>query len=329
MCVWGDGMSDVSLIILVLVFFAVMFVFQSIRVVPQGYQETVERFGRYTRTLAPGLHIIIPLADRIGARVSVMETVVDVPSQDVITRDNAAVTVDGVVFYQILDCARATYEVHNLEVAILNLTMTNIRTVMGSMDLDELLSNREVINSRLLRVLDEATGPWGTKLTRVEIKDIRPPEDLVGSMARQMKAEREKRASILEAEGVRQSMILEAEGRKESAVLTADGLRQSIVLEAEGRLESAKREAEARERLGAAEAKVTEILANSVKENGQSALNYLVAQKYIEAFGRLAESPNQKLVLMPMETSSMIGSLAGITELVKDSLSSQSDKTKK
>lgn len=293
-----------TIVALILLFVTIVIV-RSVRVIPQGYQDTVERFGRYTMTLNPGLHLIVPLVDQIGARVSMMENVLDVPSQDVITRDNAAVTVDGVVFYQILDAAKASYEVQNLKSAILNLTMTNIRTVMGSMDLDELLSNREVINARLLRVLDEATGPWGTKLTRVEIKDIRPPKDLIDSMGRQMKAERDKRACILESEGVRQSMILEAEGR----------------------MESAKRDAEARERLGEAEAKITMMLTEASNKGGKHALNYFVAQKYIEAFGKLAESPNQKIVLMPMEVSGLVGSLAGISSIVKEALGEEKNVT--
>lgn len=298
-----------------LVVVAVVFVFKAVIIVPQGYNYTVEHFGRYTKTLSPGLHIIMPLVECIGTRVSMMETVLDVPSQDVITKDNAAVTVDGVIFYQILDAARASYEVAELQHAILNLTMTNIRTVMGSMDLDELLSNRENINARLLIVVDEATGPWGTKLTRVEIKDIRPPQDLVTSMARQMKAERDKRA-----------LILEAEGDRAARVLSAEGVRQSMILEAEGRMESAKLDAEARECLGQAEARVTTLISTASQKGGGKALNYFVAQKYVEAFSKLAESPNQKLVLMPMEVSGLVGSLAGLAQLTKDSLTEEEAK---
>jgi regulator of protease activity HflC (stomatin/prohibitin superfamily) len=245
-----------------------------------------------------------------------IETVLDVPSQDVITRDNAAVTVDGVVFYQILDAARSAYEVANLKQAILNLTMTNIRTVMGSMDLDELLSHREAINAKLLVVVDEATGPWGTKVTRIEIKDIRPPKDLVDSMARQMKAERDKRALILEAEGERQAKILSAEG-----------VRQSMILEAEGRMESAKRDAEARERLGQAEAAVTQMVSASIQEGSAHALNYFVAQKYVEAFSKLASAPNQKVILLPMESTNLLSTLAGMAEIAKEAFS-PSAKTK-
>lgn len=310
-------MVEYSLVTIVLV--TLFILFRAIVIVPQGRKYTVERFGRYTRTLSPGLHIIVPVADAIGARVNIMETVLDVPSQDVITKDNAAVTVDGVVFFQILDASQSAYQVTNLRQAILNLAMTNIRTVMGSMDLDELLSNRESINARLLTVLDDATGPWGTKLTRVEIKDIRPPRDLVDAMARQMKAEREKRASILEAEGQRAAEILEAEGLRASQILKAEGLNQSMILEAEARKESAKRDAEARERLGQAEANVTALLTEATNNGGAQALNYFVAQKYVEAFKDMAHSPNQKVLMMPMEVSGVIGSIAGIAEIAKDS----------
>ena len=301
------GYSSMEIFTVVLLVLIIITIIKTVQIVPQGYNYTVERFGAYTKTLTPGLHIIMPIMDRVGARINVMEMVLDVPSQDVITKDNAAVTVDGVVFFQVLDAAKSAYEVHNLKLSILNLTTTNIRTVMGSMDLDELLSQRESINARLLTVVDEATGPWGTKITRIEIKDIRPPRDIVDSMARQMKAERDKRAAILEAEGKRQSQILSAEG-----------VKQSMVLEAEGRMESAQRDAEARERLGLAEANVTEMVAKSAKSGGQPALNYFVAQKYVEAFSKLASSPNNKTVFMPMESSSLIGSLGGLAELAKE-----------
>jgi regulator of protease activity HflC (stomatin/prohibitin superfamily) len=306
-------------IVLLAFIIAIIFIFKAVTIVPQGYEYTVERFGRYTHTLSPGLHVIIPMVDAVGAKVNMMETVLDVPSQDVITKDNAAVTVDGVLFFQILDAARSAYEVANLKMAILNLTMTNIRTVMGSMDLDELLSNRENINARLLAVVDEATGPWGVKLTRVEIKDIRPPRDLVDSMARQMKAEREKRASILEAEGERAARILAAEGERAARILAAEGVNQSMILEAEARKESAKRDAEARELLADAEAKATRVVSDASRDGGAQALNYFVAQKYIEAFRDLAKSPNQKVLMMPMEISGVISSIAGIAELAKDS----------
>ncbi|AIK95774.1 SPFH domain-containing protein [Candidatus Odyssella acanthamoebae] len=316
-------MTEYTLLALAIV--VIFFISRGARIVPQGYEFTIERFGRYTHTLTPGFHLIIPLIDRVGAKVNMMESVMDVPTQDVITKDNAAVAVDGIVFYQVLDAAKSAYEVARLEHAILNLTMTNIRTVMGSMDLDELLSNREVINARLLQVIDEATHSWGTKVTRVEIKDIRPPRDLIDSMARQMKAEREKRAMILEAEGERQSAILAAEGDRQAKILKAEGLKQSMILEAEARKESAQRDAEARERLAQAEAFATAEVSRAVKEGSTQAINYFVAQKYVEAFKALAESNNQKLVLMPMETSSLVGTISGIAEIVKDSIGSQSE----
>ncbi|MGV8948576.1 MAG: SPFH domain-containing protein [Candidatus Paracaedibacter sp.] len=300
---------------------AILVVARSVRTVSQGYEYTVERFGRYTRTLSPGLHLIVPMVDRIGAKINMMEAVFDVPSQDVITKDNAAVTVDGIVFYQVLDAAKAAYEVANLANAILNLTMTNIRTVMGSMDLDELLSHREVINARLLAVVDEATSPWGTKVTRIEIKDIKPPRDLIDSMGRQMKAEREKRALILEAEGERQASILAAEGDRQSRILKGEGVKQSMILEAEGRRESAQRDAEARERLAEAEAKATTDVSVAINAGSVQAINYFVAQKYVEALHAFANSPNQKLLLMPMEVSSVIGSIAGIAEVAKEAFS--------
>jgi regulator of protease activity HflC (stomatin/prohibitin superfamily) len=287
----------------------ILIVIKSVQVVSQGYEYTVERFGRYTHTLRPGLHTIIPFVDRIGAKVNMMESVLDVPSQDVITQDNAAVTVDGVVFYQIMDASKSAYEVRNLSNAVINLTMTNIRTVMGSMDLDELLSKREIINARLLNVVDEATNPWGVKITRIEIKDIQPPRDLVNAMGRQMKAEREKRAQILDAQGDRESEILRAEGEKRAAIL-----------EAEGRLEAASRDAEARERLAQAEANATESVSNAISNGNIQAINYFVAQKYIEALQGIATSNNQKLLLMPLEASNIMGSIAGIAEIAKDVL---------
>ena len=308
---------------------AVIFLFKAVKVIPQGFEYTVERFGRYVQTLTPGLHLILPFVDRIGARVNMMELVFDVPSQDVITKDNAVVTVDGVIFYQILDAAKSAYEVANLKNAIMNLTMTNIRTVMGSMVLDELLSLRETINARLLVVVDEATSPWGTKVTRIEIKDIKPPRDLIDSMARQMKAEREKRALILESEGERQSAILEAEGERQARINRAEGLKQSMILEAEGRNESAQRDAEARERLAQAEAKATLVVSEAIGKGNTQALNYFIAQKYVEALQEFAKSPNQKMIMMPSETSSLIGTIAGIAELTKDTLQSSSSPTPK
>ena len=303
------GFSTFALVILAL---AVVTVIMGVKIVSQGHEWTVERFGRYRKTLPPGLNLIIPYIDRIGHKLNMMETVFDIQSQEVITRDNAMVRADGVVFYQILDAARAAYEVNDLGRAINNLTMTNIRTVMGSMDLDELLSQRDKINAQLLVVVDAATSPWGVKVTRIEIKDIQPPQDLIDSMARQMKAEREKRAVILDAEGLRQSEILKAEGEK-----------QAVVLEAEGRREAAFRDAEAREREAEAEAKATLVVSDAIARGDINAVNYFVAQKYVDALQHIGSAPNQKLVLMPLEASSVIGSIAGIAELAKEALGNQ------
>jgi len=280
--------------------------FKGVRRVPQGYEYTVERFGKYTHTLTPGLALLIPFVYGVGRKMNMMEQVVDVPSQEVITKDNAVVKVDGVVFFQVLDAAKAAYEVAQLEVAILNLVMTNIRTVLGSMDLDESLSKRDVINAQLLKVVDEATHPWGLKVNRIEIKDITPPRDLIDSMARQMKAEREKRANILEAEGFRQA-----------AILKADGEKQATVLEAEGRREAAFRDAEARERSAEAEAKATMMVSQAIAKGDLQAINYFVADKYVQALKALASAPNQKVMILPMETSGILGSLAGIGEIAK------------
>jgi regulator of protease activity HflC (stomatin/prohibitin superfamily) len=301
-----SGFSTFAVVILAL---AVVTVIMGVKVVSQGNEWTVERFGRYRKTLRPGLNLIVPYIDRIGHKLNMMETVFDIQSQEVITRDNAMVRADGVVFYQVLDAAKAAYEVNDLGRAINNLTMTNIRTVMGSMDLDELLSQRDKINAQLLIVVDAATSPWGVKVTRIEIKDIQPPQDLIESMARQMKAEREKRAVILDAEGLRQSEILKAEGEK-----------RAVVLEAEGRREAAFRDAEAREREAQAEAKATTMVSEAIARGDIQAVNYFVAQKYVQALQHIGSAPNQKLVLMPLEAASVIGSIAGIGELAKEAL---------
>ncbi len=303
-------MSGILALILVIVI--VTAIARTIRIVPQGYEWTKETFGRYTSTMEPGLHILMPLYQAVGRKMNMMEQVLDVPSQDVITKDNAVVRVDGVVFYQVLDAAKAAYEVSNLNQAILNLIMTNIRTVLGSMDLDESLSKRDEINARLLKVVDEATHPWGLKCNRIEIKDIQPPQNLIDSMARQMKAEREKRANILEAEGFRQAAILKAEGEKQAAILSAEGKR-----------EAAFREAEARERLAQAEAKATEMVSAAIRAGDINAINYFVATKYVDALKAMVGAPNQKIMLLPMEATGILGSLAGIVELAKSSIEQQ------
>ncbi len=310
-------MSGLNITVIVLLALAVMILIAGIKQVPQGYNYTVERFGRYTRTLYPGLNLIVPFIDMIGSKMNMMEQVLDVPRQEVITKDNASVEADGVVFYQVLEAARAAYEVRGLENAILNITMTNIRSVMGSMDLDELLSKRDVINERLLRVVDEAASPWGVKMTRIEIKNIDPPADLVAAMGRQMKAEREKRANVLEAEGFRQAAILKAEGEKQSQILKAEGER-----------EAAFREAEARERMAEAEAKATEVVSNAIAGGDGQAINYFVAQKYIEALGDIASAKNQKVIMIPLEASAMIGSIGGIGELSRELFGKGGDSSK-
>ncbi len=306
-----EGFGVFLLVLLVLV---VIGIFKAITTVPQGFEFTVERFGRYIKTLGPGLGIIVPFIDRIGSKMNMMEQVLEVPSQEVITRDNAMVQVDGVAFYQVLDAARASYEVNQIENAILNLTMTNIRTVMGSMDLDSLLSQRDEINHAILGVVDQATTPWGVKMTRIEIKDINPPRDLVDSMARQMKAERDKRAAILEAQGARESAILKAEGEK-----------QAIMLDAEGRREAAFRDAEARERSAEAEANATRMVSEAIAAGDVQAINYFVANNYIKALESLAKSPNQKVLMLPVEAANVIGSIGGIAEIAREAFGGDND----
>lgn len=299
-------MTTVAIILIVLLLFIII---KSIVIVQQGYEYTVENFGRYTRTLEPGMHFLMPIVEQVGAKLSKMEQVIDVPSQEVITKDNAMVRVDGVLFYQIQDAVNAAYQVGDLQLAILNLIMTNIRTVIGSMEIDELLSQRDTINHKLLQVVDEATIPWGVKITRVEIKDITPPRDLIDSMARQMKAEREKRANILDAEGYRQAEILKAEGEKQSAIL-----------EAEGKREAAFREAEARERTAEAEANATKMVSDAIATGNIQAINYFLGQKYIEALQGIVTAPNQKLLMLPVDATNVMGSVAGIAEIAKEVL---------
>jgi len=284
--------------------FAAVLIWMTVKSVPQGEEWTVERFGRYTRTLRPGLRFLVPLMDRVGAKINMMETVLDIESQEVITRDNAMVRADAVAFYQVIDAAKAAYEVRNLERALSNLSQTNIRSVIGAMDLDESLSNRDVINSKLLTVIDQASNPWGVKVTRVEIKDLAPPKDITEAMGRQMKAERDRRAEILMAEG-----------QKQSAILKAEGLRESQIREAEGRREAAFLDAEGRERAAEAEAKATRMVSEAIAAGDVQAVNYFVAQKYTEALRDVAASPNSKTVMVPLEASSLLGSIQGIREL--------------
>ncbi len=299
-------MLGINIFVVVLILLVVLTIFAGVKTVTQGYNWTVERFGKYTRSLKPGLNLIVPFFDRIGRKVNMMEQVIDIPSQDVITKDNATVRVDGVAFFQVFDAAKASYEVSELSQSIITLTMTNIRSVMGGMDLDMVLSHRDEINEKLLVVVDAAVAPWGVKVNRIEIRDIAPPADLVQAMGRQMKAEREKRAEILQAEGQRQSAILRAEGEK-----------QSQILEAEGRREAAFRDAEGRERLAEAEAKATDMVSKAVASGDVAALNYFVAEKYMKALTELANSPNQKTLIMPVEVTGVLGSLAGIAEIAK------------
>jgi regulator of protease activity HflC (stomatin/prohibitin superfamily) len=306
-----------TIVAVIFAIFVIVTLMACIRQVPQGYHYTVERFRKYNRTLMPGLGLVIPYIETVGHKVNVMEQVLDVPTQEVITRDNAAVTVDGVVFYQVLDAPRASYEVSNLHQALMNLVMTNIRTVMGSMELDQLLSNRDEINSKLLHIVDAAVSPWGIKTTRIEIKDIVPPRDLADAMARQMKAERDRRAAILEAEGMKQAAILKSEGNK-----------QSQILEAEGRREAAFRDAEARERGAQAEAEATRMVSEAIAKGSMGAVNYLVAEKYVKALDNLARSPNQKVLLLPTEMAGLGGVLAGIGEIAKSATGEQPSNTR-
>jgi regulator of protease activity HflC (stomatin/prohibitin superfamily) len=295
-----------SIVIIALLVLAAFVVLRSIRLVPQGYEYTVERFGRYTRTIRPGITILTPFVEGVGRKINMMEQVLDVPSQEVITKDNVGVKVDAIVFIQVMDAAAAAYRITNLANSITQLTMTNLRTVVGSMELDQVLAERDQINSRLLSVIDLATGPWGVKVARIEIKDLQPPPDITNAMARQMKAEREKRAVITEAEGEKQSQIARAEGSKQAAIL-----------EAEGRREAAFRDAEARERAAGAEAQATKVVSEAIEAGSVNAINYFIAQKYVDAFAKLASSPQQKTVIVPAEMSALVGSLAGVTELLK------------
>jgi regulator of protease activity HflC (stomatin/prohibitin superfamily) len=305
-------MEGATLFVFAVLFLALVTIFAGVKSVPQGREWTVERFGRFTKVLKPGLNLIVPYVDRIGRKLSMMEEVLPVPSQVVITRDNATVTADAIAFYQVIDAAKAAYEVANLQAGITNLCLTNARTVIGAMDLDEVLSKRDEINQRLLAVVDQATSPWGVKVTRIEIKDLSPPNDITEAMARQMKAERFRRAEVTQADG-----------EKQGAILRAEGAKQSAILQAEGRKEAAFRDAEARERLAQAEAKATQMVSDSIEAGNVNALNYFLGQKYVDAFAQLANAPNQKFVIIPMESAGLLGSIAGIAEMTREAITTQ------